>query len=417
MAEPIVIVGASLAGLRAAQAVRAGGHDGDLVVVGAEEHLPYTRPPLSKELLRGVQEPADCALPGSDALQGVDWRLGTPAAALDRADKQIVLADGSAITYNKAILATGCRARTWQGPGAGLDGVFTLRDLGDALALRTALEAGGRLVVVGAGFVGCEVAATAAHRGVQVTIVDVAPHPMLPLGPELGGLMADLHRAHGIALRLGVGVRALRGPGQVTSVELQDGTSLEADAVLVATGAIPNVEWLAGSGLTIDRGVVADATLTSVDDPDVLVAGDLACWPSALAGGAIVRVEHWTNAAEQGTLAGRNALIDDPAQRTALSSVPMFWSDQHDRKVQAVGLPGAADEITIAESSPDGDRLVAIGARDGRLVAAIAFNAAKRLGWYRRQLAAGARAEQVLAAAAADPAALGAATAPAEVVN
>ena len=407
-----MIVGASLAGLRAAQAVRVAGHEGDLVIVGAEEHLPYTRPPLSKELLRGDQEAADCALPGADAVPGADWRLGTPAARLDRGAREVVLADGTTIAYNRVILATGCRARTWQGPGAGLDGVFTLRDLGDGLALRTALQAGGRLVVVGAGFVGCEVAATAAHRGVHVTVVDVAPHPMLPLGPELGGLMADLHRAHGIDLRLGTGVRALRGPGQVTAVELDDGTSLEADAVLVATGAVPNVEWLADSGLTIDRGVVADATLTSVDDPDVLVAGDLACWPSALAGGAVVRVEHWTNAVEQGRLAGRNALVDDPAQRTPLTSVPTFWSDQHDRKVQAVGLPGAADEITIAEATPDGERLVAIGARDGRLVAAIAFNATKRLGWYRRQLAAGTPPAQVLAEAAADPAALGAAEAP-----
>ncbi|HEY6761607.1 MAG TPA: FAD-dependent oxidoreductase [Baekduia sp.] len=413
MALPIVIVGASLAGLRAAQAVRAGGHEGPLTVIGAEEHLPYTRPPLSKELLRGEQEPAHCALPGTAALDDVAWRLGTPATGLDRAAKAVVLDDGDRVPYGRVILATGSRARTWDGAGAGLDGVFTLRDLGDALALRAALRAGGRLVVVGAGFVGCEVAATAAHRGVHVTVVDIADHPMLPLGPELGARMADLHREHGVTFRLGTGVRGLRGPGQVTTVELADGTSLEADAVLIATGAVPNGEWLAGAGLTMHRGgVVVDRTLTSVDDPDVLVAGDLACWPSPIDPDDVVRVEHWTNAAEQGALAGRNALVDDPAERAAQTSVPTFWSDQYDRKVQAVGLPGAADEIAIAESTPEGDRLVAIGVRDGRLVAAIAFNATKRLGWYRRQLAAGAEARDIRAAVAADPAALGASREP-----
>src|SRR4051794_1087181 len=382
----IVVIGASLAGLRAAQAVRSAGHEGELVLVGAEEHRPYTRPPLSKQLLAGEQSHDDCAFP-CDTLEA-QWRPGAAATALGLAAKTLTPADGDAVAYDRLIVATGSRARPWPGERAQLAGVHTLRDVGDALALRAALQAGPRrLAIVGAGFVGCEVAATARKAGVEVTLIDVAPQPMLPLGPELGARCADLHRAHGVDLRLGVGVAGLRGTDRVESVDLADGSSVDADLVLVALGALPNTDWLAGSGLALDErgGVTCDATLTSVSDPDVLAAGDVVSWPHPLADGERVRVEHWTTAAEHGGVAGRNA-VAPAGERAAHVTPPYFWSDQYDIKIQAVGFPALADRLDVVEE--DGPRLVAEARdTDGRLVGVITFNNAKKLAAYRRQLA------------------------------
>lgn len=380
MPDRVVIVGASLAGLRAAQAVRSAGHEGTLIVVGDEAHLPYTRPPLSKQLLAGEQEHADCAFPGADAVD-CEWRLGAAATGLDRASKTITLADGNVIAYDRLIVATGARARTWPDQP---DGVHTLRGVEDALALRAALDAKpSRIAIVGAGFVGCEVAATARKAGVEVTLIDVAPQPLLPLGPELGARAAALHREHGVDLRLGEGVAAVDADG----VTLAGGERVDAEVVLVALGAIPNTEWLRDSGLALDErgGVVCDGTLTAVNDDNILAAGDVVSWPHPLAAGDVVRVEHWTVAAEHGALAGRNA-INNAADRSAHVAPPYFWSDQYDIKIQAVGFPARAATLEIVEE--DGPRLIA-EARDanGRLVGAIAFNNAKKLAAYRRELA------------------------------
>jgi len=386
--ERVVVIGASLAGLRAAQAVRAAGHESSLVVVGDERRLPYTRPPLSKQLLAGEQTSDDCAFPGTDAV-ACEWRLGSPAVAVDRERKSVALAAGDAIPYDRLIVATGSRARAWPGDGAALRGVHTLRAVEDALALRAALTAGPqRLAIVGAGFIGCEVAATTRKRGIDVTLIDVAPQPMVPLGPELGARCAELHMGHGVDLRLGTGVTGLRGTDAVEGVDLADGTTVDAELVLVALGALPNTEWLSAAGIALDErgGIVCDATLTSVSDADVLAAGDVVSWPHPLADGAAVRVEHWTTAAEHGGVAGRNAVVDDPAERAAHVHPPYFWSDQYDIKIQAVGFPALGTRLEIVDE--DGPRLVA-EARDasGRLVGAITFNNAKRLAAYRRQLA------------------------------
>jgi NADPH-dependent 2,4-dienoyl-CoA reductase/sulfur reductase-like enzyme len=237
-----------------------------------------------------------------------------------------------------------------------------------------------------------------------VTVVDIAPHPMLPLGPELGVRCAHMHESHGVEIRCGVGIGAVHDDGLV---EFTDGSELQADVVLMALGALPNVEWLAGSGLTLDPGVVCDRSLTTLHDPDILAAGDLAAWPHPLAAGARVRVEHWTVAAEHGQLAGRNALLA-PEERKPHVAPPYFWSDQYDTKIQAVGFPNLADSLEVLEQTAEGDRLVAVGARDGQLVGVIAFNAAKRLNWYRRQLAGEAPdIEQTKASVLADPGALG----------
>ncbi len=402
--ERLVVVGASLAGLRAAQAARAAGFAGELTVVGAEPHRPYTRPPLSKELLAGAQTAEQCAL-GHGALE-VTWRLGTTATGLDREAKRVHLAEGPPLPYDRLIVATGSRARPWHGPGAELGGVHTLRTLEDALALRRALALRARLVIVGAGFIGCEVAASARSLGVEVTVVDLAPHPMLPLGAELGGLCARMHEEHGVELRCGTGIDALLGDAHVEAVALSDGSTVAADVVLMALGALPNVEWLAGAGLTLDPGLACDSTLTALGDPDILAAGDLAAWPHPLAGGERVRVEHWTTAAEHGQLAGRNALLE-PEARAAHEAPPYFWSDQYTTKIQAVGFPARAERLEILERSAAGDRLVAVGAREGKLVGVVAWGAAKRLAWYRRQLASGPDFETVKELVATDAGALG----------
>jgi NADPH-dependent 2,4-dienoyl-CoA reductase/sulfur reductase-like enzyme len=406
----LVIVGASLAGLRAAQGARNAGHEGELVVVGEELHRPYTRPPLSKELLTTAEHTVDDHLFPSGDLD-VHWRLGECATALDPQAHTVTLGD-HALDYDRLIVATGCRARPWSGPGAELDGVHTIREVGDAIALRDALTSGSpRLLIVGAGFIGCEVAASARTLGIDVTLCDVAPLPMPALGDLVGERTAALQRAHGVDLRLGQGITALvgDGAGRVAGVQLADGSRLEADVVLVALGAIPNVDWLASSGLTVDGGLVCDATLTAVGAPDVLAAGDVVAWPHPLGGEHPIRVEHWTNAAEQGTLAGRNATAA-PADRAAYTAVPSFWSDQYDVKIQAVGLPRRAAGWRIVEATPDGDRWMAVGERDGRVVAAVAFNGARRLMVYRRAVGEATPVDELVAAVAADEKAFGSPT-------
>ncbi len=384
MVRRLVITGASLAGLRAAQAARAAGYDGGLVLIGQESHLPYTRPPLSKELLQGKQGPEEAAFPLGEL--DVHWQLGTAAARLDRENRRVHLADAAEVPYDRLIVATGSRARGWNGPGADLEGVHTLRVLEDAIALRAALEAGGRLLIVGAGFIGCEVAASARTMGVEVTMIDIAPHPLLPFGPVLGERWRGLHADRGVDLRLGVGLSGLYGDTSVQRAELSDGTEIAIDIVLLALGSVLNTEWLADSGLELNPAVVCDATLTTTRDPDILAAGDLAAVPVALVDGDLLRVEHWTTAAEHGQLAGRNALLD-VEERTAHITPPYVWSDQYEMKIQALGCPALAQRLELLEQSPEGDRFVAACVRDERLVGIVAVNAARRLPWYRGQLA------------------------------
>ena len=399
---PAVVVGASLAGLRAAEALRERGWDGDLVVVGDERHMPYTRPPLSKALLGGAVEAEGVAL----ARDGLDaeWRLGVRATRLDPAARRVHLEDGDALEYDRLVLATGCRARAWPGPDGPLDGLFVLRALDDALALRAALRPGARLAVIGAGFIGCEVASTARALGVEVTLVDVLPRPMHALGPLVGDACARMHAAHGVDLRLGRLVAKLLGERSFEGLVLGDGTRIEADAAVVALGAEPNTEWLLDSGLRLRQGVVCDVHCLAAGAERIAAAGDVASWPHPLAGGELVRVEHWTNAADQAGVAAANLLLERE-ERTPYDAVPSFWSDQYDVKLQAVGLPGRAERFTVVEGSEEG-RFVAAGERDGRLVAAVGWNAQRRMPWYRRQIAEGATLAAAVAAIADDPKAL-----------
>jgi NADPH-dependent 2,4-dienoyl-CoA reductase/sulfur reductase-like enzyme len=249
----LLVVGASLAGLRAAQGAPRAGWDGELTVVGEEVQMPYSRPPLSKEFLTDPLRPEGERL--ADELPEATWVLGETATGIDRVARCVALGSGQTVTYDRLVIATGCRARPWAGPGDDLDGLHTLRRAEDALALRAALAAGSRLAIIGAGFIGCEVAASARRLGLDVTLFDTAPQPMPVLGPLLGQRCAAIHRAHGVDLRLGVQVAALVGAaGRVNSVKLADGRSVDADLVLIALGAVPQTDWLSDSGLSLSPG-------------------------------------------------------------------------------------------------------------------------------------------------------------------
>lgn len=387
----VVVVGGGLAGYRFAQTLREGGYGGDLTLISDEACLPYDRPPLSKQLLAGDWDQEQCALPG-DAPQ-VTWMLGRRATGLDRARRVIALDDGSEVHYDGLLIATGRRARRWPGalPAAG---VHTLRNLGDTAAFRADVSADARVVIIGAGFIGCEVAATLRKEGVDVTVVDVSAHPMPAIGSEVGARAAGIHEAHGVRFRLGVGVAAIEGAATVTGVRLDTGEVLPATVVLVAVGSTPNSEWLDGSGLAIERGaVVCDATCTVLDAggevvPEILAAGDIAAWPHPHGEGA-VSIEHWSNARDMADLAARNLCLapTERASMASLASVPTFWSDQYDVKIKSAGYLRAVERWTVVSEDAEKSSLLAEGRRGDELVAAIAFNMNRSIIGYQRQLA------------------------------
>jgi 3-phenylpropionate/trans-cinnamate dioxygenase ferredoxin reductase subunit len=388
-----VVVGASLAGLRAAEALRRDGHDGPLTVIGDETHAPYDRPPLSKQLLTGKTDVAGTAL-SADADLDIQWRLGTVATGLDLDRRVVSLRHGQdageELAWDRLVIATGSHARRLPVIPEG-DGVQVLRSLDDAVALRAALTGGSpRLVIVGAGVIGLEVASSARAIGLDVTVLEYADLPLLRvLGPVLGAACARLHRAHGVDLRLGVQVEGLVGSPHVEGVRLAGGEVVPADVVVVGVGAAPNTAWLEGSGVDLDDGVRSDSRLRVLAGghplPDVVAAGDVARWD--LPGAGPTRLEHWTNAVEQAQAAAAVLLRGDEAPE--FTSVPYVWSDQHGRKLQVVGLPAAGDEVAILDEAADEHRLVAAYGRDGRLVAAAGFSRPARVMALRRLIEAG----------------------------
>lgn len=393
----VVVVGASLAGLRAAEELRRLGFDGRLVMVGAESHLPYDRPPLSKAVLAGEADADDLALrrAGADDL-GIDWRLGRRATGLDVPGRVVELDDGERITGDRGVvIATGATPRTLAGIPA-LAGIHQLRTLDDALAIRAELDAGARkVVVVGAGFIGAEVAATCRARGAEVTVLEALPSPMVRgLGPVLGDVLADLHRDHGVDLRTGTGVDGVDGVDRVERVRLADGATVDADVVVVGIGVMPATDWLAGSGLDLDNGVVCDETLLAA--PGVVAAGDVCRWPNPLFGSELMRLEHWTNAAEQGVAAGARLLASD-GDAVPFAPVPFVWSDQYDVKIQVAGHIRGDDMIEVVDGSIPDRRFVAAVGREGRLVGAVGFGRPRVLMQYRRLVAEHASWDDALA--------------------
>ncbi|MCU1351827.1 MAG: fprC [Acidimicrobiales bacterium] len=384
----IAVVGASLAGLRAAEALRAEGFDGTVTLIGDEPHRPYDRPPLSKQVLAGGWDPERTRLVAGerDHDLALDWRLGTRAVGLDRHAQQVVLADGTHVAYDGLVIATGATPRTIAFPD-GMAGIHTLRTLDDCLAVRDALDAGAQhVVVVGAGFIGAEVAATCRSRGADVTLLEALPVPLgRVLGTEMGAICAAVHRDHGVDLRTGVGVAGFEGGARVERVRLADGAAVPADLVVVGVGVTPNTGWLEGSGLDVTDGVLCDATTSAA--PGIVAAGDVARWPNGLFG-EVMRVEHWDNAIDMGAHAARRLLAGDgPAD--AFRPVPWFWSDQYDRKIQLAGRPGPGDDVQVVAGSTEDRRFTALYGREGRVVAALGFNMPARIVRYRAQIAAG----------------------------
>ncbi|MCF3106317.1 FAD-dependent oxidoreductase [Streptomyces roseoverticillatus] len=388
----IVIVGASLAGLRAAETLRDEGFEGELTLVGDEPRLPYDRPPLSKQVLLGKAGAEDCGLPGRRALDA-RWRLGVGATGLDPAGKSVVLADGERLPFDRLLIATGTRARPWPVPDeAALEGVFTVRTSDDAGRLAAALDAGpGRVLVIGAGFTGSEVASACRERGLEVTVAERGRAPLIgALGGTVGDWATKLQRAHGVDLRCGVTVTALKSSGgRLTGAEFSDGSRIEADVAVVCLGAVRNTEWLADSGLAAGpRGVACDAgcrvfTMYGIVTDDVFVAGDVARFPHPLFEYQLIALEHWGNAVAQAEVAAHNMVSPGPLRRPHLA-VPSFWSSQFGLSIKSVGVPTFSDQVVIAQGSPEDRRLVAVYGYRGRITAAVAVNRAKWLEHYER---------------------------------
>ena len=388
IARRITIVGASLAGLRTAETLRDRGFDGALTLLGEEPHRPYDRPPLSKQVLQGTWEPEQAFFRRKDGYDSLalDMRLGVRATAVDLRAGRVTLADGTSADYDRLIIATGARARTLPGI-APRPGLLVLRSLDDALVLRDALTRATRVAIVGAGFIGLEVAASCHARGVPVTVVEALPIPLAPiLGPMLGGMVADMHRDHGADLRTGVTVTDVYGESGVDGVALSDGSRVEADVVLVGIGVVPNTEWLDGSGLALDNGIVCNGFGEAA--PNVYAVGDVARVANRWHGDS-PRIEHWSNAVEQAVHAAGHVLAGPGAGAadTLFSSVPYFWSDQYDRKFQFIGRARPHDEVLVVDGSVAERRLTALFRRGDRLVACLAVNQPRALVKYRKLLA------------------------------
>lgn len=387
----LVVVGASLAGLRAVEGARRAGHEGEIVLVGAEEHLPYDRPPLSKAYLDDGAADAPTTFRDEASFTGeldVRLHLGAAATGLDVEARQVRVGDET-IEYDAVVIATGASPRPF--PGAdGLEGVVALRSLDDARTIRASLDAEHRIVVVGAGLIGSEVAAAARKRGLDVTVLEAADLPLTrSIGPDAGQACADLHRAMGVDLRLGIGVDALESAdGRVTGVRTADGEVLPADLVVTATGVLPCTAWLEGSGVPLherDGGVLTDATLQAA--PGVWAAGDV----------LHARLENWTAAASQGLAAARHAVGGDVS---AWDDVAYFWSDWYDRRIQMLGSADADEVRVVDPGGADGDTargFLALYRRGDQVVGALSIDRPRDIMKFRKRIAEAGDFDEALA--------------------
>ncbi len=379
--DRVVVVGASLAGLRAAETLRQQEFAGSIVVVSDESEQPYDRPPLSKKVLSGEWEPDRIRLRKPEIIESLDveWIFGDGAASLDVDRRVVSLRSGREVAFDGLVIATGGQVRRLPGQPE-WRGIHELRTLSDSLALRSELEPGRRVVVVGAGFIGLEVAATAKTRGCEVTVLEGAPAPLIRgLGAEMGRHIARVHEDNGVTVRCDVRVDGfIEGDaGAVAGIRLADGEVIPADVVVVGVGVSPATAWLESSGLELRDGVVCDENLRAA--PGVYAAGDVARWPNRLLGREM-RVEHWTNASEQGAAAARNLLAESRGEvGTAYESVPFFWSDQYTSRIQFIGRAEGNETVEIVAGSPEEHSFVALYHHGDELRAALGVSRPKQV--------------------------------------
>ena len=389
-----MIVGGGLAAARTAEHLRKSGYTAPITLVSDEPHLPYDRPPLSKEMLQDAQKNlVDVLLKPAEfyADNDIALNLGSAAQSVDTAARTLTLFDGTVLDYDELVIATGLAPK--QIPSfPDLVGIRVLRSYDEAMALREQAASARRAVVVGAGFIGCEVAASLRKLGVDVVLVEPQPAPLATvLGQKIGELIARLHRSEGVDVRTGVGVAGVRADDageRVTAVELTDGTVIDADLVIVGIGSRPATDWLVGSGVALDNGVLCDE-VGRTSDPHVWALGDVASWRDAT--GHQRRVEHWSNVADQARILVAAALGQDPP---SLTVVPYFWSDQYDVKIQCLGEPDATDVVHLAED--DGRKFLAYYERDGVLVGVVGGGMPGKVMKARAKIAAGAPITEVL---------------------
>ena len=365
----IVIVGGGLAGAKAAEALRNEGYEGRVVLVGQEPRRPYERPPLSKDYLRGEAEleSAYVHAQGFYDDQSIELRTGVEVTAIDRGAKEVVLDGGERIGWDCILIATGAEPRRLALPGADLDGVMYLRSVEDSDRLKGAIAKGGRLVVVGAGWIGSEAAASARQGGMEVTVLERLGVPLENvLGPTLGAVYADIHRDRGVELLAGVELESLEGGAQVERVRLRDGRTIDCDAVLVGVGVAPRTGLAEAAGLEVDNGILVDGMLRAA--PDVFAAGDVANVLHPFYDRR-VRVEHWANALNQGPAAARNMLgREEPYDR-----IPYFFSDQYDVGMEYSGLASSTDEVVV-RGDLAAREFIAFWMSDGRVTAGMNVN-------------------------------------------
>ncbi len=389
----VLIVGAGLGGLRTAEALRANGFTGEITIVGDEAHQPYNRPPLSKEALSSGLSHDELKFRQRDSVADVIWVLGSAAEKLDVENQKVTLANGTAQTFDALVIATGIRPRLLPIPGP-TQGLFTLRTLNDAHSLKAAIKPGSNVVILGSGFIGCELAATATRLGANVHVVSLDAEPMImPMGTDLGAAMRNRHEAKGVTFHLGHTVQTFNGEQSIESVTLDSGEIIEADVVVEAIGSVPNTEWLQGNGLNLDNGVLVDSNMRAVGAKvPIYAVGDIANHPNKFYGDQTRRIEHWNMPTETGKRAGAALaaeLAGNDLPTDDFFALPAFWSDQYEYQLQSYGLPGAATSHKVVSGELAGACIVEYFDSEGVLCGVIGIDTLKELMPYRKQFMEG----------------------------
>ena len=387
--KAVLIVGGGLGGLRTAEALRGKGFTGKITLVGDEEHQPYNRPPLSKEALSSGLSHEELKFRQRDSVADINWVLGSAAQKLNTAKREVTLANGNTLKFDALVIATGIRPRLLPIPGP-TQGLFTLRTLNDAHSLKAAITPGSNVVILGSGFIGCELAATASKLGAKVHVISLDAEPMImPMGSELGAAMRTRHEAKGIKFHLGHTVTQFNGDTNIESVTLDSGEVIKADAVIEAIGSVPNTEWLQDNELNLDNGVLVDSNMRAVGaNIPIYAVGDIANHPNTFYGDQTRRIEHWNMPTETGKRAGAALAAELAGEQPPTDNffaLPAFWSDQYEYQLQSYGLPGAATSNKVVSGELDGPCIVEYFNDENTLCGVIGIDTVKELMPYRKQ--------------------------------